>query len=222
MRSRVSAYASTFRVITMSVLASALAIAAAACGNSSTPSAQGSQKPSASPHAMPSHSDSMTHPMARPFGASCEMVPATGMGSLHGMGMDPVVTAASHNPLLTKFAAEVKKAGLVTELDQAKAITVFAPENSAFSKLHGAAMSMLDNAASLANVLKYHIVSGRLTPAELASGKEFKTLEGSTIKSAKMGAVYEVNAADIVCGNISTANATIYVINTVLEPMHMH
>jgi uncharacterized surface protein with fasciclin (FAS1) repeats len=35
-----------------------------------------------------------------------------------------------------------------------------------------------------------------------------------------MGAVYEVNNADIICGNIQTANATVYIINKVLEPMH--
>jgi uncharacterized surface protein with fasciclin (FAS1) repeats len=35
-----------------------------------------------------------------------------------------------------------------------------------------------------------------------------------------MGSVYEVNGANVICGNIQTANATVYVINKVLTPMH--
>ena len=72
----------------------------------------------------------------------------------------------------------------------------------------------------LAKVLKYHVVSGHVTTAQLASGKPLTTLEGSTLKPSKMGAVYEVNNAGIICGNIHTANATVYIINKVLTPMH--
>jgi uncharacterized surface protein with fasciclin (FAS1) repeats len=64
------------------------------------------------------------------------------------------------------------------------------------------------------------VVNGRVTPEEPASGMALKTLEGSSLKAAKMGSVYEVNNADVICGNIQTANATIYVINKVLTPMH--
>ena len=66
------------------------------------------------------------------------------------------------------------------------------------------------------------VVKGHVTPDQFGSAREFKTMEGETVKAAKMGSVYEVNTASVVCGNIATANATVYVINTVLEPMHMH
>jgi uncharacterized surface protein with fasciclin (FAS1) repeats len=148
------------------------------------------------------------------------MVPATGMGSLHGMTMEPVVTAATHNPLLTTFAADVKTAGLTGELNSMHAITVFAPANTAFSKLSASAMTVMHGKAELARILKYHVVSGRVTPADLASGMTLKTLAGGTLKASKMGAVYEVNNADVTCGNISTANATLYILNKVLIPMH--
>jgi uncharacterized surface protein with fasciclin (FAS1) repeats len=142
------------------------------------------------------------------------------MGSLHGMSMDPVVTAAGHNPLLTSFAADVKSAGLAGELDSMHAVTVFAPANSAFSKLSASQMSMMHSTPELAKILRYHVVSGRVTPAELASGMTLKTLEGDSLKGSKMGSVYEVNGANVICGNIQTANATVYVINKVLTPMH--
>jgi uncharacterized surface protein with fasciclin (FAS1) repeats len=203
--------------IAAGLVTGALALTAAACGSatsSSTPTA-----PAASPshHAMPSH-----HPMAESarFGSDCGMIPGTGMGSFHGMSMDPVLTAASHNPLLTTFAHDAKAAGLTGQLNSMHAITVFAPANSAFAALPASAMSMMHSQAELSKVLEYHVVSGHVTAAELASGMTLKTLEGDTLRASKMGAVYEVNNADIICGNIQTENATVYVINKVLMPMH--
>ena len=198
-------------VLAAGVGAVVLALAAAGCGSSGT-------APAASHHAMASHSHSMTD--AARFGPDCGMIPATGMGSFHGMAMDPVVTAASHNPLLTSFAADVKAAGLVSDLNSMHSFTVFAPANSAFSKLPHAEMSMMHSSAELAKILKYHIVSGRVTPAKLASGMALTTLEGGSLAGAKMGSVYEIGKADVICGNIQTANATVYVINKVLVPMH--
>ena len=205
----------------MSAIAGAIALTAAACGSTSSTAAA---KPAAS--ASPSHS-AMHHPMMHhpmttaTFGADCSMVPANGMGSVHGMMTDPVVTAASHNPLLRTFAADVRRAGLTSVLDSMGAITVFAPADSAFSKLSHPEMTGLTSSTSeLARDLKYHVVSGHVTAAQLASGKPLTTLEGGTLKPAKMGSVYEVNNADVICGNIHTANATVYVINKVLIPMH--
>jgi len=198
------------------VAATVLALAAAGCGSSgTTPAAAGG---TATHHAMASDSHAMTGP-AR-FGPDCGMVPATGMGSFHGMAMDPVVTAASHNPLLTSFAADVKEAGLASDLNSMHSFTVFAPANSAFSKLSHAEMSMMRSNAELTKILKHHIVSGRVTPAKLASGTPLATLQGGTLTGAKMGPVYEIGKAEVICGNIQTANATVYVINKVLVPMH--
>jgi uncharacterized surface protein with fasciclin (FAS1) repeats len=204
------------RVMAASAGAAVLALAAAGCGSSGTTPAAGGA--SATDHAMASHSPGLAE-SAR-FGPDCGMVPATGMGSFHGMAMDPVVTAASHNPLLTSFAADVKAAGLVSELNSMHSFTVFAPANSAFTKLPDAEMSMMHSHAELAKILKHHVVSGRVTPAKLASGMPLTTLEGSSLTGARMGSVYEIGKANVICGNIRTANATVYVINKVLVPMH--
>ena len=203
-------------VLAGGVATAALALTAAACG-SSTPSAAPAASATSSHHAMASH-----HPMAESaqFGSDCGMIPATGMGSFHGMSMDPVVTAASHNPLLTTLARDLKTAGLAADLNTMHTITVFAPANSAFHKLPASQMSMMHSTAELAKILKYHVVSGRVTPAELAHGMTLNTLEGGSLKTSKMGSVYEVNNADVICGNIQTANATVYVISKVLTPMH--
>jgi uncharacterized surface protein with fasciclin (FAS1) repeats len=209
------------KALAASVSAAAFALTVAACGSAATSSA-----PPSSSHSrhMMTHDHAMkhTHEMAASarFGMDCGMVPATGMGSFHSMSMDPVVTAAAHNPLLSKLAADIKTAGLTTDLNSMRTFTLFAPENAAFSKLPASAMAMMHSATELAKILKYHVVAGHITVAELASGKPLKSLEGSVLRPSKMGSVYEVNSADVICGNIQTANATVYIINKVLEPMH--
>jgi uncharacterized surface protein with fasciclin (FAS1) repeats len=201
------------RTVAVPVIALALALTGAACGSTASP------KPAASQHAAASPSESMTGSAAT-IGADCGMIPATGMGSMHSMAMDPVVTAARHDPLTTTLAAEVGKAGLTKDLNSASNITVFAPENKAFKMLTAHDMTMMSGMKELATILRYHVVRGRITPAELASGKTLTTLAGTTLKTARMGSTYEVNNAAITCGNLHTANATVYVINKVLMPSH--
>ena len=76
----------------------------------------------------------------------------------------------------------------------------------------------------MAAVIKTSSLIGLLTGgvalgvAQLSSGTAIKTLEGGTVTPAAMGSTYEVNAAHVVCGNVQTANATVYIIDTVLMP----
>lgn len=157
--------------------------------------------------------------MGKTFGAACSAVPKTGSGSFTGMATDPVATAASHNPVLSSLVGAVKAAGLVDTLNGAKDITVFAPYNGAFAKLPKATMNaaMKDPKGLLTKVLTYHVVAGRLTPAQLAG--THKTLEGATLKVAGSGSKFTVNGgANVICGNVHTANATVYIIDSVLMP----
>ncbi len=72
--------------------------------------------------------------------------------------------------------------------------------------------------SDLAKVLEFHVVSGRKSPVDLASGQHLMTLGGTVIIPVKSASGYQVNNADIVCGNIQTANATVYIVNKVLVP----
>ena len=210
-----------FRAAGRPAIAVAFAMTVAACSSatSSTTSAPSSSAAAPSAAGAASPSESMTETAAT-VGNDCGMIPATGMGSMHGMEMDPVVTAASHNPLITTLAAEITKAGLAGTLNSARGITVFAPDNQAFKNLTAHDMAMMAGQAELGRILKYHVVRGRITPEELASGMTLSTLEGSPLHTAKMGSTYEVNNAAITCGNLHTANATVYIINAVLMPAH--
>jgi len=211
------------RILAATVSAAGLTLGLAACssGSSGTSSSAASSAPSASSSssmasAMPSGSASTT---ATNFGSGCASVPKSGAGSFSGMSTAPVATAASANPVLSTLVTAVKQAGLVDTLNSAKDITVFAPANSAFAKIPAATLkSVLANKAELTKILTYHVASGRYTPAQLATGKPIKTLEGGTVTPAGSGTSFTVNGAHVVCGNVQTANATVYIIDTVMMP----
>lgn len=209
-----------YRLLATSGLAACLALTAAAC--SSSPSSSASSPATSAPassapaSSAPASSGAAT---ASDFGPGCASVPKTGAGSFTGMSTAPVATAASANPVLSTLVTAVKKAGLVDTLNSASGITVFAPDNAAFAKIPAATLNqVLANKAELTKILTYHVVAGRYTPSQLAAGTPLKTLEGATVTPALMGSTYEVNSADVVCGNVQTANATVYIINTVLMP----
>src|SRR6202167_3708528 len=200
-------------------IAAPLARGAAACSSSGSSAAAAAspeataQGPAAQPAAPPSGAG------VGPLGSWCSSVPASGKGSFTAMSTAPVATAASSNPLLSTLVTAVTKAGLVDTLNSAPGITVFAPDNAAFAKIPTATLnSVLGNKAELTKILTYHVASGHITPAELASGKPIKTLEGSTVMPSKMGSSYEVNSVPVVCGDVQTANATVYIIGSVLMP----
>ncbi|MGN6634565.1 MAG: fasciclin domain-containing protein [Oryzihumus sp.] len=205
-------------------LALALPLGLAACGNSGTDAASSSSSSTSSDSMTSSPSDTMSSSSssdasAMVFGASCAAVPKDGKGSFNGMATDPVATAASNNPLLSTLVTAVKKAGLVDTLNSAQGITVFAPTNDAFGKLDKATLNkaLSDPKGLLTKVLTNHVVAGKLTPEQLAG--THKTLGGGSISVAGSGESFTVDGnAKVICGNVPTANATVYIIDNVLVP----
>jgi uncharacterized surface protein with fasciclin (FAS1) repeats len=172
---------------------------------------------SQAPAAPPTTASSMT--ASAPFGAACSAVPASGAGSLEALAQDPVATAASNTPDLSTLVTAVKKADLVDTLNSAQDITVFAPTNDAFSALPKATLdkALGDPKGLLTTVLTYHVVQGQLTPDQLAG--THKTLQGGTLQVTGSGEDFKVNGnSSVVCGNVKTANATVYLIDQVLLP----
>jgi uncharacterized surface protein with fasciclin (FAS1) repeats len=216
-----------YRLLAVTAIAGGLALGTAACGSSASSTAasgSGTSAPAASSSA-PMQSSSASAAggsgtaAAMNFGPGCAAVPKSGAGSFTGMSTAPVATAASANPLLSTLVAAVKAAGLVDTLNSASNITVFAPDNAAFAKIPAATLKkLLTNKAELTKILTYHVAGARYTAAQLASGTAIKTLEGGTVTPSMMGGTYEINSAHVVCGNVQTANATVYIIDTVLTP----
>ncbi len=154
-----------------------------------------------------------------PFGAACSAVPKSGKGSFDGMSKDPVATAASNNPLLSTLVTAVKEAGLVDTLNNAEDITVFAPTNDAFAKIDKKTLkTVLADKKMLTAILTEHVVPGRLTPDMLAGDHDsLNKKQGVTVEGS--GEDFTVNGeAKVLCGNVQTANATVYIIDSVLLP----
>lgn len=187
----------------------------AACSDSDTSSSSGSDGPAA--ESTPSEETSAAA-MSGPFGEGCAGVPSTGEGSVEGMTDDPVATAASNNPLLSTLVEAVGAVpGLADTLNGAEELTVFAPVNDAFAAVPKKDLqALLADEQALTAVLSHHVVPQRLEPDEVAG--EHETLNGDMVTVEGDAEGMTVAGATVVCGGVQTANATVYVIDTVLMP----
>ncbi|MEO7448787.1 MAG: fasciclin domain-containing protein [Humibacillus sp.] len=214
---------------TIVAFAIALPLSLAACGSSTTATttpAAGGNTPAATSSESPTSSETPAETtstsadaMSAVFGPGCAAVPKDGKGSFNGMATDPVATAASNNPLLSTLVTAVKQAGLVDTLNSAPEITVFAPTNDAFAKIPAADLkAVLADKPTLTKVLTNHVVAGKIAPDKLAG--DHKTLAGTTITVKGSGENFTVGKMDakIICGNVPTANATVYIVDSVLLP----
>jgi uncharacterized surface protein with fasciclin (FAS1) repeats len=144
-----------------------------------------------------------------------------GPASVDGMAQDPVAVAASNNPELTTLTAALSgqlnpQVNLVDTLNNGQ-YTVFAPTNAAFNKLPASAIDQLKtNAGMLNSILTYHVVQGQVSPAKIVG--TYQTLQGGNVTVTGQGNTLKVNNAGVVCGGVPTANATVYMIDTVLMP----
>ena len=96
--------------------------------------------------------------------------------------------------------------------------TVFAPTDEAFAQdrpgHHRKAQDRFG--PLLTSILTYHVVPGQASPAQVAG--DHKTVQGADVTVTGEGQSLKVNDAGVVCGGVSTANATVYMIDTVLMP----
>jgi uncharacterized surface protein with fasciclin (FAS1) repeats len=165
-----------------------------------------------------------TDPAADLVGPGCSAYAAqnpSGPGSVAGMAQDPVATAASNNPMLTTLTSALSgklnpNVNLVDTLNNGQ-YTVFAPTDAAFNKLPAATVDKLKtDAPLLKSILTYHVVQGQSSPAKVDG--THATLQGANLTVTGQGSDTKVNDAALVCGGVHTANATVYMIDTVLMP----
>ncbi|MDW4571502.1 fasciclin domain-containing protein [Microbacterium sp. M3] len=203
-------------------LAFAATFALSACSMGGT-AAEPSEEPSSAP--METEEPMMdADPAANLVGPGCadyaEAVP-DGDGSIEGMSADPVAVAASNNPLLTTLVAAVS-GQLNPEVDLVDTLngdefTVFAPVDEAFAKIDPATIEALKtDTATLSSILTYHVVPGQIEPADIAG--THTTVQGADLEVTGEGDMWMVNDANVICGGVQTANATVYLIDSVLMP----
>lgn len=202
-------------------LASAFALSACTMGGGGT--AETTTTPPKAPETTASEPD-MMDPAANLVGPGCsayaDQVP-DGAGSIQGMSQDPVAVAASNNPLLTTLVAAVSgqlnpDVNLVDTLNGDE-FTVFAPVDEAFGKIDPATIEALKtDSATLTSILTYHVVPGQIEPADIAG--MHKTVQGAELEVTGSGDNWMVNDATVICGGVQTANAVVYLIDSVLMP----
>ena len=223
----------TQRLAAVGALA-ALTLSIAACSNSETPSSSptttgaaastsastpSSSSASGSSSSSSSAAGSGVTTVKDIFGPSCSAVPKTGPGSPEGMVSAPVGTAASNNPLFTTLVAGVKAAGLVDTLNKPDAsYTVFGPIDSAFAALPPGTLDTLlkDPSGDLTKILTYHVIPKRYDAAGLVQAKKVKSVEGEEVTITGTAAAPVIDGVPVACGNIPTANATVFAIGKVL------
>ena len=145
----------------------------------------------------------------------------SGPGSVAGMAAAPVTAATANNPLLTTLNAALSgklnpNVNLVETLNGGE-FTVFAPTDAAFAKIDPATIEKLKtDSALLTSILTYHVVPGQASPAQVVG--THKTVQGANLTVTGSGNDLHVNDAAVVCGRVTTTNATVYLIDTVLLP----
>jgi uncharacterized surface protein with fasciclin (FAS1) repeats len=188
-----------------------VSLAAAACGATASSGSATTRQPVSGSSSAPASTSARV-------GTHCGMFPSAGMSGMHSLRTDKALTAAARNPQLSLLTAAAAKAGLTADLNSMHPLTIVAPSNSAFTHVSMMTVGMLRNKTDLKRILRYHVVAAPISPAQMAHGVRASTLEGSALTFSKKGSVYEVNGAAVLCGNIQTANATIYIIDKVLTP----
>ena len=131
-----------------------------------------------------------------------------------------IVDIAAGNEDFSILVAALQKAELVEALQGEGPFTVFAPTNAAFEALLTAlniTAEDLLNQPALADVLLYHVVSGKVMSTDLQSGMEPATLLGQTIRVDLTDGV-KINTSTVVAADIEGSNGVIHVIDSVLVP----
>lgn len=137
-----------------------------------------------------------------------------------------IVTLAVGTPDLSTLVAAVKAADLVATLQGAGPFTVFAPTNAAFAALPAGTLDSLllpENKATLASILTYHVVSGKVMSGDLKDGQVVKTVQGQNLTvSITDGKVMLTDAkggkATVAAADISASNGVVHVIDAVVLP----
>ena len=132
-----------------------------------------------------------------------------------------IVETAVQSGKFNTLVAALKAAGLVNTLNGKGPFTVFAPSDTAFSKLPAGTVDgllMPENKAKLVSILAYHVIPGKIMSGDIAGKKiSVKTVQGSEISVDAMYGV-KINDSNVVSADIAATNGVIHVIDKVLIP----
>lgn len=163
------------------------------------------------------------------FAQSMSSHSMSGTKMVGGAAMYPnktIVQNAVNSKDHTTLVAAVKAAGLVDTLNGPGPFTVFAPTNEAFNKLPAGTVGTLvkpENKDTLVKILTYHVVSGRMSAADLTDGQTLTTVQGETLMVSKKGKKITLTdskggKSHVTIADVFQSNGVIHVVDTVLMP----
>jgi uncharacterized surface protein with fasciclin (FAS1) repeats len=149
-------------------------------------------------------------------GDSCSQYTPRRVIRPNGLG---ILEAAGATGGFSTLLAAIDVAGLGGALSAAGPFTVFAPNDLAFAKFTDEQLAaVLADKTLLANILKVHVVAGKISANDVANGAPLVTLGGKTLTVASTEDGLTVDGAAIVASDIQVANGIIHVIDTVITP----
>jgi len=130
--------------------------------------------------------------------------------------VDIVVNSGDH----TTLEAAVIAAELADDLSGEGPFTLFAPTDAAFAALpQGTVSSLLeDPTGALADILLYHVVSGKAMSSDLSDGQTIATLNGDKIAVKFMNGLTYIDEAMVTVADIKAGNGVVHVIDAVITP----
>jgi len=131
-----------------------------------------------------------------------------------------VVSLAANNPNFTTFAEALVASGLADKLRSGGPYTIFAPTNKAFKNLPKGTLTELlkpDNREKLLCILRYHIVPGSRSTAELGNGP-IETEYGLEAEITAVDGQYTIDGAALVETDLQASNGMIHGIDSVIAP----
>jgi uncharacterized surface protein with fasciclin (FAS1) repeats len=209
-----------------------LAVALAGCSASEAPPtpAPTSAPDAAAPTPGPGTADDGITTVDDVFGPGCSTLPQGGApGSAAAMAGLPVAAAVGSNPSLTTLAHAIAAVpGLAETLNAQQEITLFAPSNAAFDATRAARgeaayNALLDDPQQLSTLLSYHVVARRFDAAGLVQAGTTTELTGGEVTIGGTAGAPTLTGGDgtqakVLCGDLPTKNATVFVIDKILRP----
>ncbi len=138
--------------------------------------------------------------------------------------LDSIPKTAKAAGTFNTLLAAVDAAGLAEVLSGPGPFTVFAPTDEAFAALPAGKVETLlqpENKQQLIDILKYHVVSGRVYDNDAVKAGSAKTLLGRSIDVGLSASGIKINDASVIAKNIDAANGVVHVIDAVLIPSSM-
>jgi uncharacterized surface protein with fasciclin (FAS1) repeats len=133
-----------------------------------------------------------------------------------------IATVVTQADDLSTFLKAAVSAGLVETLKGQSPLTIFAPDNEAFSNVPAGKLdSLLNDKEQLTSVLTYHVVAGKHLAADLAKQKTLLTVQGGMLEVQEhhwLRHGIKINDAIVKEADIECTNGVIHIIDAVLMP----